>query len=68
MGKEVFGNFSKARYWYHFFNIVFKVPSIIQTLTYGGTLFSPFLSIMQYKAISNAVNCFRSRIKHFLMV
>ena len=42
MGKEVFGNFSKVRYWYHFFNIVFIVPSITQILTYGGTLFFPF--------------------------
>lgn len=30
--------------------------------------FFPFFNIMQYLEISNAFNCFRSRIKHYLSV
>ena len=51
-----------------FFNIVFLVPSITQILTYiwRNSFFPFFFSTMQYKAISNAVNCFCSQIKHYL--
>ena len=68
MRKKIFKGSSRARYCNHFFQHCFHSP-INYTNPYlhlAELFFSLFFSTMQYKAISNAVNCFCSQIKHYL--
>ena len=68
MRKKIFKGSSRARYCNHFFQHCFHSPiNYTNPYLHLAELFFPlFFSTMQYQAISNAVNCFCSQIKHYL--